>query len=59
MAKIKVPKNLDHPVKKGPEGGLHQCSHGKERGLLDKPIKTGEEGGHFQVSHGKKRYMLK
>ena len=55
-----IPKGLQHPVKKGPDGGLHQHSKAGDRGLLAKPIKTGDQGGHFQAyDHGKKRYLLK
>ena len=52
---------VDHPVKKGPDGGFHQCSHGKVRGLLaDKKIHTGPQKGHFQLyDGGKSRYLLK
>ena len=49
----------NHPIKKGPEGGRHQCSHGKERGLLNGPIKTGPQGGHFQGTKNDARYLLK
>jgi hypothetical protein len=60
MPTPKIPKGLQHPVKKGPEGGLHQHSRAGDRGLLDKPIKTGPRGGHFQAyDHGKKRHLLK
>jgi len=54
-------KHVNHPVKTGPEGGHHQCSHGKERGLLaDKAIHTGPQKGHFQTyDGGEKRYLLK
>jgi hypothetical protein len=61
MIKHAQPSNMtNHPVKKGPEGGYHQCSHGKERGLLDnKTIHTGPRKGHFQVyDGGEKRYLL-
>ena len=50
---------VNHPIKKGPEGGRHQCSHGKERGLLNGPIKTGPQGGHFQGPKNDPRYLLK
>ena len=52
---------VNHPIKKGPEGGHHQCSHGKVRGLLaDKKIHTGPQKGHFQTyDGGEKRYLLK
>ena len=49
----------NHPIKKGPEGGRHQCSHGKVRGLLDGSIKTGPQGGHFQGTKKDPRYLLK
>ena len=49
----------DHPIKKGPEKGRFQVSHGKRRGLLEGKIKTGPEGGHFQGTKKDPRYLLK
>ena len=50
----------NHPIKKGPNDGRFQCSHGEMRYLNDGPIKTGPQHGHFQTyDHGKKRYTLK
>jgi hypothetical protein len=51
---------VNHPIKKGPEGGLHQRGKGYDRYLLDKKIKTGPQGGHYQTyDGGDKRYLLK
>ena len=49
----------NHPIKKGPEDGKFQMSHGKRRGLLDAPIKTGPNKGHFQGTKKNPRYLLK
>jgi hypothetical protein len=49
----------NHPIKKGPEDGRFQCSHGEKRYLNDGPIKTGPKGGHFQGRGDDKRYLLK
>ena len=51
---------VNHPIKKGPEKGRFQVSHGEKRYLLDKAIKTGPYGGHYQAyDGGEKRYTLK
>ena len=50
---------MDHPIKKGPEKGRYQCSHGDKRYLLEGKVKTGTRGGHFQGSGDDKRYLLK
>lgn len=59
-SKIKIPRNLSHPVKHGPEGGLKQHSRSGDRALLaNRQIQTGDRGGHFQVyDGGKRRYLL-
>ena len=50
---------MNHPIKKGPEGGRFQCSHGEKRYLNTGVVKTGPNGGHFQGSGDDKRYLLK
>jgi hypothetical protein len=51
---------VNHPIKRGPEAGKYQYSHGDKRYLLAKGIKTGPYGGHFQNYDGdEKRYLLK
>lgn len=52
---------VNHPIKKGPQDGRFQVSHGDKRYLLEaKKVCTGPEGGHFQKYDGtKKRYTLK
>lgn len=50
---------MNHPVKKGPEGGRYQHSKAGDRYLLDAPVKTGPHGGHFQrYGKGDRRYLL-
>ena len=52
---------MNHPIKKGPEGGKFQKNRGVEdRYLLaGKKIKTGPQGGHYQMyDGGEKRYTL-
>jgi hypothetical protein len=48
----------NHPIKKGPENGRFQCSHGDRRYLLEGPIKKGPEGGLFQGPKSNPRYLL-
>jgi hypothetical protein len=50
---------MNHPIKKGPEDGRFQCSHGDKRYLNNGPIKTGPLGGHYQGKGEDKRYLLK
>jgi hypothetical protein len=49
----------NHPIKKGPNDGRFQVSHGKERYLLNGPVKTGPNGGHYQGTKKDARYLLK
>jgi hypothetical protein len=48
----------DHPLKKGPNDGRFQCSHGDKRYLLEGKIKTGPRGGHYQGPEKDPRYLL-
>lgn len=50
---------VNHPIKKGPNDGRFQCSHGDRRYLLDGAVKTGPRGGHYQGSKNDPRYLLK
>lgn len=50
---------VNHPIKKGPNDGRFQCSHGEKRYLLEGKVKTGPQGGHFQGKGDDKRYLLK
>jgi hypothetical protein len=49
----------NHPIKKGPEKGRFQCSHGEKRYLNKGAIKTGPQGGHFQGPKDDPRYLLR